>query len=126
MDNNLHNPILKIINWWEGKRIWFNVVVFGFLLIQWFLVGGMPNVYLSKSPYINIVVWIIGANIFYSVGWILEVYLTYLKERLNLKLDSFLELLAKSRIILFLLGTLASVFWTWVNILSIVGSNTPY
>ena len=79
----------------------------------------------QKSLY-YIVVWIIGANIFYSVGWILEVYLTYLKERLNLKLDSFLELLAKSRIILFLLGTLASVFWTWVNILSIVGSNTPY
>ncbi len=94
-----------IVRWWEKKRFWYNIVVgiIGFFFI--FNITGAPNLY----EILAILIWGLGANIFYSVGILLEVFdQYYLKGKL--KLRSF-------RMAFFIFGLLVSCCVTIINIL---------
>ena len=93
------------IKWWESKRWIFNVFV-GILGTVAILIC------LSEQPYkwtfrdsLGIVYWGIGANFFYSLGTLVELFdWYYLKNKLGLK---------KLRLLFFIFGTLVSGIYTF-------------
>ena len=102
------------IKWWESKRWIYNLLV------------GLCGVFgifsgLAESPFgwewhhtFAIIIWVIGANIFYSLGTLVELFDWYY---LNSKMG-----LVKIRWILFIGGTVFSCIHTILN-LAIFGIN---
>lgn len=104
----------ELISWWESKRWIFNIAVG--------ITGGIAIYFgLSETFYrwsmldnIAIIVWGIGANIFYSQGILLELFDShYFKDKLKVRYV---------RWPLFLGGTLYSCYFTWMTVLSVVHS----
>lgn len=92
------------LKWWESKRWIFNLAVglVGILTIY----EGLSRDDFSwiRSDIFGILYWGIGANILYSLGFLLELFdWYYLKNKIGIK---------KIRMILFIIGLLFSCFWT--------------
>ncbi|QHI35864.1 hypothetical protein IMCC3317_12120 [Kordia antarctica] len=92
----------KTITWWETKRIIFNAFV-GIVGI-FSVFANIPHTF-GLEDFIGIILWGIVANIFYSVGILLEIVNQYyLKGKLNIFLF---------RHFFFIIGTLMYMFLTW-------------
>ncbi|MFD0976985.1 hypothetical protein [Salinimicrobium gaetbulicola] len=92
------------IKWWESKRWIFNLVVglFGAYAVYDGL--SREEIYWSNADLIGILLWGIGANIFYSAGILVELFnWYYLNNRITF---------AKFRMMFFIAGLLFSCFWT--------------
>jgi len=96
------------ISWWESKRWIFNFVVGLF---------GALGVYTGLSRYayswtmsdtLGIIIWGIGANIFYSLGLLVELYVWYYISK-DIKINNGL------RYFFFVGGTIFSCLWTFWN-----------
>ena len=102
---NETNEIYASINWWERKRLIFNLILIGveILIISFFWRGaiefGIGNTIFWSIAYT------IVANIFFSIGWGISVLIDYY----NLK---FLKNIEKLRMLFFILGILFSIFLT--------------
>ncbi|NEV95041.1 hypothetical protein G3567_12930 [Psychroflexus sp. YR1-1] len=93
------------IKWWESKRWIYNVLVG---------LSGALTIFnaLAESPYdwtfedtIGVIIWGIGANIFYSLGTLVELFdWYYFKNRLGIK---------RFRLFLFISGTFFSCLYTF-------------
>jgi len=59
------------INWWERKRWVYNVVLLVICLLAIYDVMQMMDYKWSVVDFIVIVVWALGANVFYSSGLLL-------------------------------------------------------
>jgi hypothetical protein len=91
------DQLLATIQWWEKKRIWFNIIVgaLGVISILLFNSGRLFSGWISL---VGIIIWGIAANIFYSSGILLEVVnVYYLKSSKNF---------FRFRYPLFIIGTL--------------------
>ena len=103
--DNESNEIYASINWWERKRLIFNLILIGveILIISFFWRGaiefGIGNTIFWSIAYT------IAANIFFSIGWGISVLIDYY----NLK---FLKNIEKLRMLFFILGILFSIFLT--------------
>jgi hypothetical protein len=103
--DNESNEIYASINWWERKRLVFNLILIGveILIISFFWRGaiqfGIGNTIFWSIAYT------IAANIFFSIGWGISVLIDYY----NLK---FLKNIEKLRMFFFILGILFSIFLT--------------
>lgn len=99
------NEIYASINWWERKRLVFNLILVGveILIISFFWKGviqfGIGNTLFGSIAYT------IAANIFFSIGWGISVMIDYY----NLK---FLKNIEKLRMLFFIVGILFSIFLT--------------
>jgi hypothetical protein len=75
--------LLKTIQWWEKKRVWFNLclgVVGVYTMITYSSVMSFDPIHDT----IGVLVWGVLANILYSSGILLEVInLYYLKNKVN-------------------------------------------
>jgi len=94
MFNNLPNrsdspSSSQIILWWEGRRIFYNVLVgiVGFVSVAIFL-GLGRSVMAEDEPifspfllFVGILLYGIGANICYTLGWMTELVLRRLSSR---------------------------------------------
>ena len=94
------------IRWWESKRWIYNCLVglWGTIAIY----EGLSTIDYSwaLADTLGIVIWGIGANIFYSLGIILEILdWYYLNNRLRV---------VKFRLFFFIIGLLFSCFWTYL------------
>ena len=100
----------KNIKWWESKRWIFNVAV-GFFGI-FGIYDGLSTIEYNwtNEDTIGVISWGIGANVFYSLGPLLEVFnLYYFKNRA--KINNGL------RYLLLVGGILFSCIWTlWCTI----------
>ncbi len=97
-----HTNLYEGIQWWEKRRLWFNLAVGIAGLIP--LLGYMS--YLILADFIGVVMFGVAANVCFCAGYILEALdLHYLKGRLNIE---------RYRLLLFTLGTAASVLMTIV------------
>ncbi len=101
----------KAIVWWEKKRIAFNIILLCAISLSGFLLG------LFNHPEFLMVsiIWIFGANVFYTMSWASELLLKYYFRK-----DGFNEISRKS---LFVLGSIFSIFWTLLNYLLLDSSN---
>lgn len=102
------------IKWWESKRWIFNCTVgfFGGLALY----NGLSrcDYSWSISDTIGVIIWGIGANLFYSLGVLLELFdWYYLNNRIKIKYF---------RTLFFIIGILFSCFWTyWSTFLYFIG-----
>ncbi len=102
------------IKWWESKRWIFNVAVGTFGILALYRGMSESEYYWSTSDTLGVITWGIGANIFYSLGLLLELFdWYYLKNRIRLK---------RFRLFFFISGTLFSSLWTyWCAFLYFIG-----
>lgn len=96
----------SIVNWWEKKRVWFNIILaiigIGLILI-------ISPQYFGFQDVLGIIIWGIGANVFFSLGILSEIFdLYYLKGRFSS--ENF-------RWFFFIIGTLFSCYYTITTIL---------
>ena len=89
------------LKWWEKRRIWFNLLVG---------ISGIVGI-MCYAPFFGLIDMIfiltygIIANLFYSIGFVLEALnLHYLEGKINLKAN---------RILLFIIGTALSCILTF-------------
>ncbi|MBL87042.1 MAG: hypothetical protein CMO82_10335 [Winogradskyella sp.] len=92
------------LKWWESKRLWYNVIVGGIGLI------GLCrySTYFGLIEFIGLLVYGFVANVFYSLGILIEL-LDYYYFKNGLKIYN-------KRYILFILGCLFSCIITWHQI----------
>jgi len=88
------------LSWWEQKRIWYNLVVL--LIGVWQIVSEEPETF-GFADIKCIIIYGIGANIFYSSGLILELLDEYYFKTF-FKFNRF-------RWLFLILGTLFSIFF---------------
>ena len=92
------------IKWWESKRWIYNIAVgfFGIFAIYDGLSRGEYSWTIEDT--FGIIIWGIGANVFYSLGILLELFdWYYLKNKIEIK---------RFRMIFFIIGLLFSCLWT--------------
>ncbi|GAA0732537.1 hypothetical protein GCM10009430_45770 [Aquimarina litoralis] len=103
------------IKWWESKRWIYNVLVGLFGIVAIFNA-------LAESPYhwtlddtLGVIIWGIGANIFYSLGTLVELFdWYYLNNRIGIK---------KFRLSFLITGTFLSCTYTfWCVLVYFIGS----
>jgi len=92
------------IKWWESKRLLYNVIIVSLVLgIMLFMWTGTQNFGLINAT-IGSFFYFIAANVFFSIGWGMEVLAKYYFKR-NLFLERY-------RHFFLTLGVLFSVFVT--------------
>ncbi len=100
--------IYKSIRWWERKRLLYNAFpLLGGLFVP-LLRSGVPNGISTLSPFLIILFFLFGANIFYTLGWASEVLLNY-----YFKLPFWGKGLRR---VLFVSGSLFSFYWMFILI----------
>jgi hypothetical protein len=57
------------LDWWEKKRIWYNLIVLIFGV--WQIIKEQPDTY-NFEDIIGVVIYGLGANILYSIGILIE------------------------------------------------------
>lgn len=105
------------IKWWESKRWIFNVLVGVFGLFAIFNVLSESNYQWTFEDTLGVIIWGIGANIFYSLGTLLELFdWYYLNNRIGIK---------KFRLLFYIVGTFISCIYTfWFVLANFIG--TPF
>jgi len=106
----------QIISWWERRRILYNVALIiagSFTLLIGYVFGHMtfdnPNEFLPP-----ILLFAISANLFYTLGWVVEIA--------SNKLITQREITQQAGPILFIAGTCFSLFITFVIDIAILFS----
>jgi len=107
----MKEDILEIIQWWERKRLIYNIVLITISIAGLFLKSEVPNSVLTINSFIVLLIWVIGANAFYCAGWGIEIFIFYYFKIIPLK---------RYRIILFAMGILISIIWTWINLIQFI------
>ena len=88
------------IKWWESKRLIFNILVGISGIIAIYNASQLDNFYWSSQDTCKTIIWVIGANILYSCGLIIEIFnWYYFNEKFKLK---------NIRRVLFIMGLLFS------------------
>lgn len=115
-------PWYRIILWWELRRILYNfyLVIFGWLSLR--LIAAMWNegyIQLFLGPalvlgfYLSIIIFFIGANAFYTTGWIFQLLTKHLKG----------ELIVRHTDRLFIYGLIISLFIIFSPVLLVILNN---
>ena len=90
--------------WWERKRMIYNFIILGVQLFIIFIMWEETRLFGLMSAFWGSLGYLIVANLFYSIGWGLEIItLYYIGEN---------DFLVSNRIFLFITGLLFSIFLT--------------
>ena len=93
------------IKWWETKRWIYNLCVGIFGVYAIYIGLSESDYYWSRADTFGIIWWGLGANVFYSLGILFEIFdWYYLKNRIGIR---------KYKLFLFLSGTVFSCLWTF-------------
>ena len=104
----------KDIKWWETKRWIYNLCVGVFGAYGIYIGLSQSDYYWATADTFGIIWWGLGANVFYSLGILFEIFdWYYLKSRIGIR---------DFRLFLFLLGTIFSCLWTfWCTWIYFIG-----
>lgn len=96
--------ILKIVKWWESRRITYNLILISVEIIMMFIFSTGTLKFGIVNTIMCSLLFTVCANGFYTIGWIVEVWNIYYFKSTNLN--------SYTRNGLFILGTLFSIFVT--------------
>ena len=101
-----HRSTNEIIRWWEKRRTIYNVIMLVAGLMTIILAVSLGEISLHDTVNVipPILIFALSANMFYTLGWILEVTCT--------KFISNKEILQKTAPILFIAGVSLSLLFT--------------
>ncbi len=111
-DNTVNSPYSEPVKWWEDRRLIYNLFLFGIEIYLMVRYSENTRRYGWGSAIVETLVANIIANVFYSLGWGLEIFLNY-----YFKKTRFSHSL---RLLLFILGLLFSVFLAWEEYSSVL------
>ena len=91
---------MEPINWWESKRLLYNLS----LIIGAFIAYLVTCTSSREFSIVLSIIWFFGANVFYTMSWSFELlfFKFYGKYPFN----------EAKRKVLFVIGTLFSIWWT--------------
>lgn len=96
--------IMEIVNWWEKKRLIYNIIIIVLELIMLSMYWEIVEAYSTAHAILGSIVYTIGANVFFSIGWGIEILSLY-----YFKTTDFLE---KTRVLFLVLGIIVSIILT--------------
>lgn len=97
--------LLDAVEWWENKRLRYTMILFSVeLLVMIVYWEGTLGFGIGYSIFLTLLYNIV-ANIFYTAGWAIEVWVLY-----YYKIKSFGD---SVRLLLYLIGVVFSIYWTW-------------
>ena len=101
-----HRSNREIIRWWERRRAFYNVIMLVAGLITIILAVSLGEISIPDTINVTppVLIFAISANLFYTLGWILEITCT--------KFISNKEILQKTGPVLFIAGTSLSILFT--------------
>jgi hypothetical protein len=97
--------LLDAVQWWEKKRILYNILLFSLELLLVGIYWDGMMLFGIGSAIIGIISHNIVANMFYTIGWGIEILFLY-----YFKIKSF----GNVRFALYIMGVLFSFLWAWV------------
>ena len=104
LSKNKLDELFSSVRWWEKKRILFNIIVIGTQLFVMLVMLNETTLFGIPSAIINSLFYLLAANLFYCLGWGLEILSShYLPGR---------ELSKDRRSALFVLGLVFSTLIT--------------
>jgi hypothetical protein len=101
-----HRSNREIIRWWERRRAFYNLIMLVAGLITIILAVSLGEISIPDTINVTppVLIFAISANLFYTLGWILEITCT--------KFISNKEILQKMGPVLFIAGTILSILFT--------------
>lgn len=100
-DKDDDNLILGIVQWWEQRRLRYNLIVGGVGVLAIFFISTMINLIIHQQIVLYMIfVYGLIANTAYLLGWVLEILLRYY---FNITLGK------QSRNVLYWLGVFVSI-----------------
>ena len=115
----------RIIGWWELRRIPYNVIVgcyaFGCLIIFFVAIGATGHLRPGEDAVepITLLFAPCGINIFYTLGWLVEVPSRLLFPNLSPRLGPFM--LAAGLALSLVLVTVPAAYWLGYRMLQLAG-----
>ena len=91
---------IEPLNWWESKRLIYNLA----LLAGAFLAHLILSTGSQEFSYATLIWWLFGANVFYTMSWAFEILFN--------KIFKTYPFNKTTRKIIFIIGTLFSLWWT--------------
>ncbi|NNE32722.1 MAG: hypothetical protein HKN40_10160 [Winogradskyella sp.] len=113
----------SIILWWELRRIPYNLILIGLTAFLLLVISLIPNegfVVVFTGPvlivgtYLSILLYFIGANILFSLGWVLQIILRNFNET---RIQFLIRNLFIIGIIISVLVTLSPIVILLINLL---------
>ncbi|PQJ17878.1 hypothetical protein BST94_10055 [Nonlabens xylanidelens] len=104
----MENSFKSRIKWWESKRWIYNLIILIASFISIYEIITYYHYSIKISDLLIVVVWLIGANIFYSLGILTELIDWYY---FNNKIKFY-----RYRWLFFVSGIVFSFLWTVLNI----------
>lgn len=103
---NNQDSYLVAVRWWERKRIIYNTVIILTIIGVYFYAYGTPYFIYRSSFISDSIMWLVVANIAYTVGWIGELFV-----RFWIRAGAFPAVI---RWIFFVIGGVISIFFTYI------------
>ena len=99
-----------MILWWEKRRLVYNILIIGLSVFSLYSYWDYPmrKIIGNEQVIINTIVFIFGANLFYTLSWGLGIINYHITGKTYISSK-------KRRWILFILGTIFSLIWTSLN-----------
>ncbi len=94
------------VSWWEKRRLLYNFIFVGVILLIMIAFRVGVELYGISDALIDTLIVVLIANAFYTVGWGLEIMVSYYFPAMRFS--------PTVRMILYLLGTLFSVSLAWM------------
>jgi hypothetical protein len=107
--------VFEIINWWEKKRILYNIILIFIELIMCFVIWNGSLRWGLGSVVLFSIIFLICANAFYTIGWGLEVLAIYYFKNMNIA--------SNTRLFAFVFGVLLSLVITMTAFLIFLDIN---
>ena len=124
-DPNEGRSLLDVVAWWEKRRIPFNIIVglYGATCFVIFFVSIVTSGHLqpgedAMEP-LMLIVAPVGINILYTLGWVVEVPVRFIRPGLSAKFGPVLLKLGFGFGLLLI--TLPAAFWGGYRFLQLVG-----
>ena len=113
----------KIIIWWELRRIPFNLILLALVSFSIYVISLMPNdgyFKLIAGPtlvigfYLSILLYFLGANLFFTLGWIVQIVLRHIT---NKNIRFFIKKLFIIGVVISSIVTLSPIFIWILNLI---------
>ena len=105
MSLNTHETLIEIVDWWEKKRLSYTILVIATEVILMTLYWEGTKNFGIQNAIFQSFLYTLAANFFYTLGWIVEIFINYYFRRLRTN--------SNFRLILFVIGTLFSIILTY-------------
>ncbi|MFT7606141.1 MAG: hypothetical protein ACI8VT_003740 [Saprospiraceae bacterium] len=99
------------IDWWERRRLKYNLIILiAFVAFSYGYLERWESISLDDITF-NVILIFALANVYYTIGWIIEVLISYYAGRINFNVNRLLAIIVAARHLTFFIGCFISIFF---------------